>query len=262
MPPLITPPDTTKRRRFQPPITSFFTSTASNPQDDFSPSVSHNHYSATTYSPMPVVSAKTQSNLLNAGMRVRKAVAEGYKTKPMSTGSDINPMKENKVLRTTSHAELAPFCGIVKSVGSGNASGDLGVNSIADPGIQSNGNRDALGYSYEQNHVNNDDGDAFSLPSSSQNSESAGSVSITGVKRGFEDELDDDSDLTSSLNPSYSACLNPNPMLGRTILTPGLGFQRRLHARQSHGQAYNGGVGMDMDDFENAEFLLSRDEVW
>lgn len=260
MAPLITPPDTTKRRRFQPPITTFFTSTASNPQDDFSPSVSHNHYSATTYSPMPVVSAKTQTNLLNAGMRVRKAVAEGYKTKSMPADSDINPIKENKLLRTTSHAELAPFCGIVKSGGGGNASRDLGVNPIAEPVIQSNGNGDALGYSYEQNYIKNDDGDAFSLPPSSQISESTVSVSTTGVKRGFEDEFEDESDLTSPFNSSSPAAFNP--MLGRTIVAPGLGFQRRLHARQNQGHTDNGGVGMDVDDFEDAEFLLSREEVW
>src|SRR5699024_9660631 len=93
--------DTSKRRRFQPPITSFFTPSPfsdSSQQDDFSPCVSHNHYSATTSSPTPVVSAKTQSNLLAAGMRVRKAIAEGYKTKAAVE------TKPSPILHTTEHA--------------------------------------------------------------------------------------------------------------------------------------------------------------
>ncbi|KAJ6160404.1 hypothetical protein N7470_003800 [Penicillium chermesinum] len=64
-----------KRRRFQPPITTYFTSAA-----ESDASGTHEHYSATTFSPTPVVPAKVQASLLSVGMRVRKSVADGYKT--------------------------------------------------------------------------------------------------------------------------------------------------------------------------------------
>lgn len=231
--------DTTKRRRFQPPITSYFSPSPfsdSSQQDDFSPCVSHNHYSATTSSPTPVVSAKTQSNLLAAGMRVRKAIAEGYKTKA-SVESKPSP-----ILHTTQHAELAPFCGFTKSGG--------GLNST--------------------NSIKNDDGDAFSLPSSSQ--DSIGSVSsFTGVKRGYYDsdlDLDDDSIL---LDPAFhdsttttfarNDSMDGNTLLGRPIRNPCLARQRRMLSQQNRNMDTLHNGDMDVDGFEEAPFLASREEV-
>ncbi|KAJ5226412.1 hypothetical protein N7468_007637 [Penicillium chermesinum] len=61
-----------KRRRFQPPITTYFTSAA-----ESDASGTHEHYSATTFSPTPVVPAKVQASLLSVGMRVRKSSDDG-----------------------------------------------------------------------------------------------------------------------------------------------------------------------------------------
>ncbi|KAK4453335.1 putative ribonucleotide reductase [Podospora aff. communis PSN243] len=73
----------------------------------------------------PVIPANVQSNLLSVGMRVRKSVAEGYKTDPSSYSgfnlwSDSTLSSGNLPVATNPNApfhsprELAPFCGINK----------------------------------------------------------------------------------------------------------------------------------------------------
>lgn len=216
--------DPSKRRRFQPPITTFFSRPDASLHDDFSPSVSHNHYSATTASPTPLVSAKTQSSLLGAGMRVRKAIAEGYKTKASSLeGSNPAP-----ALQTTSHAELAPFCGFTKSGG-----------GLAGP-------------------VRVDDGDAFSLPPSSQ--ESVGSAAL---KRGRDDSDYEDLGLLDATYPgsSPSRSHDVNPLHGRPVRNPSLAHQRRLLSEQNRDMPALQNARMNVDDFEEASFLRLREEV-
>ncbi|KAJ5378585.1 hypothetical protein N7509_011704 [Penicillium cosmopolitanum] len=132
-----------KRRRFQPVITSFFQSQQPESHIVDGTPVSHNHYAAATYSAMPVVSEKVQSSLLSVGMRVRKSVADGYKTqRSLKQEKSIPPPLAVKTPTAElnadmySHGELAPFSGISKYNQS---------------------------FSSTSGHIVNDDGDDYSL---------------------------------------------------------------------------------------------------
>ncbi|PYI01771.1 hypothetical protein BO78DRAFT_401054 [Aspergillus sclerotiicarbonarius CBS 121057] len=186
-----------KRRRFQPPITNFFTNTSSSstpiPTDNAttrSHHLSYNHYSAATCSPTPIVPTKVQASLLSVGMRIRKSVADGYKT----------------------NLSLAK----------------------SDPTL-----------------ITNDEGDTFSLPSSSQDS----NAHAGGQKRSFDlDDLEEDSEEENDSVP----LMQNGAILGRAILAPKLNQQRRRFvAFKRHATTGS----MDIDDFEEPTFLRSREEV-
>jgi hypothetical protein len=222
--------DLSKRRRFQPPITTFFTS-ATQPVSSDAPSVSHHHhYAAATFSATPVVPAKVQSSLMSVGMRVRKSVAEGYRTNMTKTQEKISlatPVAQTPTtqphLGVRQYSELAPFSGAGKSSFS------------------------------NDDYLVTDDGDAFSIPASSQDSIDSFSGTPGGQKRALEvDDIfadeDDDEFYTSWQDNS----------VGRTILSPNLGQSRRILAiRSSKVQQPT----MDVDDFEEASFLRRREEV-
>lgn len=211
-----------KRRRFQTPITSFFPSVSSEPQSADGHTVSHNHYSASTFSATPVVPAKVQASLLSVGMRVRKSVADGYKTQ-LSLEAEKAKVAvvatQSRLAQPyyghTRPAELAPFSGLSKSTD-------------------------------EPHSIVTDDGDAYSLPPSSQESTtSTGSYTygLNGQKRSFdfEDDVYADDDETGQ-----------DTLRGRVILSP----RRRLFAQHTSNQP-----NMDLDDFEEASFLRQREEV-
>lgn len=105
-----------------------------------------------------------------------------------------------------------------------------------------------------------DDGDAYSLPSSSQ-----GSVSSSGMgrKRTFDFDDEEEEDLEDVGYGDVMA--RDGPQIGRTILAPSLGQQRqRLIALKQHHQTMfvgAGAGGMDVDDFEEAAFLRRREDV-
>ncbi|KAJ5552001.1 hypothetical protein N7535_000053 [Penicillium sp. DV-2018c] len=212
--------DLSKRRRFQPPITTFFTS-ATQPVVSDTPAVSHhNHYSATTFSATPILPEKVQSSLMSVGMRVRKAVAEGYRTN--LNKAENKPVSQTCGTQSSRPSELSPFSGAGKS---------------------------SFGH---DEYLVTDDGDAFSMPSSSQ--ESTASFALGGQKRALElDDLADEDDDESSNNIPGSWHENS---YGRTILSPNLGQSRRIlhvhHCKQPT---------MDLDDFEEATFLRRREEV-
>ncbi|KAJ5883524.1 uncharacterized protein N7473_010410 [Penicillium subrubescens] len=227
MPSIITNPNMpasnstlSKRRRFQAPITSFFPSASAASESADGHTVSHNHYSASTFSATPVVPAKVQASLLSVGMRVRKSVADGYKTQ-LSLNAEkakiavvaSEPRLAQPYYGNNSYAELPPFSGFSKSAN--------------DP------------YS-----VNTDDGDAFSLPPSSQESitSTASYASTNGHKRSF----DFGNDVYA-----YKDSGNEAPR-GRTILSP----RRRLLTQNTSNLPK-----MDLDDFEEASFLRQREEV-
>lgn len=221
-----------KRRRFQPAITSFFNSVPAEPHAQDGNIVSHNHYSAATYSPTPVVPAKVQSSLLSVGMRVRKSVADGYRTQLAMKNEKILPSTnatEPAVLQpysgSSGYAELTPFSGLPKS--------------SQDP--------------YSADHIITDDGDAFSLPPSSQ--ESIDSSISLGQKRSFENDIfvDDDAFEDHANDGGWQ-----DVPAGRRILSPSLGQQRRhmLALRGTMDQST-----MDLSDFEEASFLRRREEV-
>lgn len=230
-----------KRRRFQPPITSFFSSTPSDSTDSHSCPVSHNHYSAATFSAHPVVSAKVQSNLLNVGMRVRKSVAEGYKTEwkkfpapPVISAPEPQNAHVVHPHSSTSYAELAPFSGISKY------SQDI-----------PNGRSSAIS---SNQFIVDDDGDAFSLPPSSQESTSS-NITISGL--GQKRALDSDSD-SEFIVMNDDTC--PQIMDARPILSP-VGVQRRNMLAIQHHHNIAKSSAMDTDDFEEAVFLRRREEV-
>ena len=110
---------TTKRRRFQAPITSFFSATSADS-------------SAPIISPLtsPLLPDNVQSSLLTVGMRVRKSVSDGYKTKieqdrmqmhsqmRSSGGYFSTPVSKinssNGDGNEHAYGSLAPFCGLHK----------------------------------------------------------------------------------------------------------------------------------------------------
>lgn len=101
-----------------------------------------------------------------------------------------------------------------------------------------------------------DDGDAYSIPPSSQ--ESAASFALGGQKRALELDCDIlvDEDADGSFD-NFGGSWNGNSH-GRTILSPNLGQSRRILAVR-HGKVEQ--PTMDMDDFEEATFLRRREEV-
>ncbi|KAJ5673569.1 hypothetical protein N7507_002696 [Penicillium longicatenatum] len=212
-----------KRRRFQPSITTYFPteSTASNA------TVSHNHYSTATFSATPVVPAKVQSSLLSVGMRVRKSVADGYKTQLSLEKEKAVPAMSTPVAQTyttNGYSELAPFSG-------------MGRSAVTD------------------------DGDDYSLPPSSQESMAStdsAPIMLNGQKRrlggGNDIFADDDSDMEDNQ-------LWRDVPLERTILSPSLGQQRRRFLAIQRKSQLNETPGMDLDDFEEATFLRRREEV-
>lgn len=219
-----------KRRRFQPPITTYF---ASVPESDASGT--HSHYAAATFSPTPVVSAKVQASLLSVGMRVRKSVADGYKTRLEMEKEKAAPAIVGADAPTTqaygnygSHAELTSFAGT---------------------------------HRYLSHMVTDDDGDAFSLPSSSQESNaSAPFTRHNGQKRQFDFDndifADDDTYIADAGEDS-----GRDISIGRTILSPSLGQQRRRAFAVQQKSSAVGGSGVELDDFEEASFLRRREEV-
>ncbi|OOF95451.1 hypothetical protein ASPCADRAFT_207938 [Aspergillus carbonarius ITEM 5010] len=192
-----------KRRRFQPPITNYFTTTPSTPistnnttTTTRSHHLSYNHYSTATCSPTPIVPTRIQASLLSVGMRIRKSVAEGYKTN------------------------------LAKS----------------DP-------------AFSRNLITDDEGDAFSLPASSQDSDAQAS----GHKRAYDlDDIDEDSEREGEGEGCAQHPFVQNGTIsGRTILAPRSNQQRRRFVALKR---YATTGSMDIDDFEEPTFL-SREEV-
>ncbi|KAJ5901589.1 hypothetical protein N7495_002117 [Penicillium taxi] len=216
-----------KRRRFQPPITSYF-STSTEPR---SYDVSHHHYAAATFSATPVVPDRVQSSLLSVGMRVRKSVADGYKTQMSMQEQKIAPpvtMAETRTAQSyttnNNYTELTPYSNFPRS-----------------------------------HVVQTDDGDAYSLPGSQESTTSAASMPklINGQKRRFNrddifaDEFPylEDDDVDSWQDPHSRTILSPMGQQGRRIIPlsrkPGFTTQN-----------------MEVDgDFEEASFLRRREEV-
>ncbi|KAH8698880.1 ribonucleotide reductase inhibitor-domain-containing protein [Talaromyces proteolyticus] len=108
---------TSKKRRFQPPITNFFVPAST----DETPGVSYNSYAAPTHTPTPTLPNDILSSLLGVGARVRKSVPEGYKTeqKKMTQYTIPAPRREPTessapLQQTRVYAGLEPFCGLHK----------------------------------------------------------------------------------------------------------------------------------------------------
>ncbi|KAL2871940.1 uncharacterized protein BJX67DRAFT_341071 [Aspergillus lucknowensis] len=255
-----TKPDlSSKRRRFQPPITTFFT-TSPNPSSNDSSSVSYNHYSAVTHSPTPVVPAKVQASLLSVGMRVRKSVAEGYKTHhakaidekytttTFASDEKVNTLKRTHMLSTT-RSELAPFSG-------------MGKPTEYTPSLPYPTTSTSTHHNFNHIITTDEPDDAFSLPPSSQESIDSQSFTPPITKKRAHSDFDpyeDDLDFEGIVN-NWQDPLRLNPVnQGRTILSPTLNHQRRRFIGET--QKAIGVCTMDLDDFEEATFLRRREEV-
>jgi Ribonucleotide reductase inhibitor len=114
-------PDTHQaKRQYQPPITHFLAPAAQ--QSDRS----HHHRAQQPRNERAALDASTQASLLNVGMRIRKAVPEGYKTHKTaaSTAEPRRPAAVSAVppfapggsgsLPSSGPRELTPFCGLHK----------------------------------------------------------------------------------------------------------------------------------------------------
>ncbi|EFW20885.1 hypothetical protein D8B26_002820 [Coccidioides posadasii str. Silveira] len=255
-----------KRRRFQIPITSYFSVSHSDPSTQ-SESLSHYNYAAPTSSANPALPDKVQSSLLTVGMRVRKAVPEGYQTALKTSRLNVymtNPVSYN----TNSYAELAPYCGGFKI-------GNLAVQTFPPPAIR------------EDHEIAFGRIDQESVPSSSQ--ESTDSVMPSNPhKRAFgEDDAEDEDqeeDITSLYNPKASnpntAAYSTSRLPLRTILRPRSG--RKTQRFVASSRATMGSLQNKLDqmwglsgqenrhpmlniplsaDFEEATFLRRREEV-
>ncbi|KAJ5091169.1 hypothetical protein NUU61_006039 [Penicillium alfredii] len=229
-----------KRRRFQPPITNFFSTQSPEPISD-THALSHNHYSAPTCSATPVVPLKVQASLLSVGMRVRKSVADGYKTNLAKTDEKASlPAATPEIpsvrpsFRGNGYAELAPFSGFPKST----------PESLYNP----------------PNYFVTDDGDAFSLPASSQESSTSSasfSIPMNGQKRGLDSDIFPDDDYYPESTDDDCG----RAPVGRRILSPKLGQQARRVLAAQRSQFATEQPTMDVDDFEEASFLRRREEV-
>ncbi|EEQ89873.1 hypothetical protein RJZ56_002656 [Blastomyces dermatitidis] len=266
-----------KRRRFQVPITKYFS-----PDNAESPSCgsSHFNYAAPTHSPVPSLPHKVQSSLLTVGMRVRKSVPEGYKT--TTATKSVFHISYTGSPSATSYAELAPFCGVLKT-------GNLAVQTSPGPTLDRHQTMHALDVEWDKG----------SIPSSSQESiDSSTTPKPNPHKRPFEPDLADSDDegneddeysnifprgfhqmwkSTIPLTSTARALSSPTspPSLSRPTLLPRLAQKvrsyqndqqqhQRYHKVHDSGQEIHdplsGWMAQDVD-FEEAQFLRRREEV-
>ncbi|QKX61914.1 uncharacterized protein TRUGW13939_09070 [Talaromyces rugulosus] len=268
--------DSSKKRRFQPPITNFFTSTL----EEESTGLSHNSYAAPTNTPTPALPTNILSSLLGVGARVRKSVPEGYKTeqKKMTQYTIPAPVQSRREETSSSiqshstqvYAELEPFCGLHKI-------GNHAVQTFPRP------------IEEYQNAVHVDELETISIPNSSQDSSGSSSFSTNLNKRSFDADIEEDDDIEfpatvfhssgdfwqRPLNGNFNSGSAPavNMRSQRTILSPKLGQQRRQRTAQNHSWKSNAeqenqdpfltaeNTRLDLDDFDEATFLRRRDEV-
>ncbi|KAF3900072.1 S-phase delaying protein 1 [Trichophyton interdigitale] len=250
-----------KKRRFQVPITQYFSPSPSQ-QTESEPS-SHFNYNAPTHSAHPSLPPTIQSSLLAVGMRVRKAVPEGYRTKLAAKAnnhqSKTSPRDEQFTDSSISPAytELIPFSGAFKV-------GNYGVQSFPQPSAAVTEPMTAARQLDEESLP-------FSSQDSTQSFESSSSLPRpNSYKRGFEIEEDDEDfdgqdSFPSRIHPSHS----------RPILLPRSGRQRTLRSKASspsssllkgRSEQENWDIAFNFDnggggDFEDAKFLKRREDV-
>jgi hypothetical protein len=206
-----------KRRRFQPPITSFFASTGSFTTDNKN-GLSHDNYSSPTHTPTPALPAKIQSSLLTVGMRVRKSVPEGYKTEQtkLTTFSSyglksISDSSSSTIYSQSerAYAELLPFSGLHRV-------GNHAVQTFPRLPVEYQDNDQS-----KNSYAMTDDGDIFSLPSSTQESNVSSIFSANSNKRSYESDGEDewvDEIVESPSHPAYSGAIWQDPLRSNPVL--------------------------------------------
>lgn len=251
---------TSKRRRFQGPITNYFP--VSTPDTGGASSLASNsNYRPAENSLNLALPTKVQSSLLSVGMRVRKAVPEGYKTTESTT--KLDPYTYRAICHPSDFSthsdpakaatELAPLCGMSKV-------GNLGVQTV----------NNELGFEARWDHGFISSNQEPVDPTSSLPAPNPG-------KRVLEADLDEDNEDTSPRLDFSRTADDSYPLQTRyptrKILTPKIVQQRRLMAFRpaKWDESPCGGPGCDQEnqnplppapaDFEDAVFLRRREEV-
>jgi Ribonucleotide reductase inhibitor len=109
-----------KKRQFQPQITDFFSFSLGSADRNLQ--FSDSKWPSSQSKGLDEEDASVQASLLNVGMRIRKAVPEGYKTHKSHLFTDSTPVVASAMPvlpEMTKPAELRPFCGIHKVGGLG-----------------------------------------------------------------------------------------------------------------------------------------------
>jgi len=209
------------------------------------------HYSNQSSNPLqgPDLSASIQTSLLNVGMRIRKSVPEGYKTKPKAPTSSNSyaPFHvDGSLHRSYSPAGLLPYCGILKT---GNL--EQGPTPLQDdvPRLDFSNDDDAFPSSQESILSDVPPGDRFaSLP-----------LLVNSNKRPHDEQ--------EELNPTHPDPLRSHPF-GNANATHVMALRPMLQPKTRKAQPVSetirkgqGGEGMDLDDFEEAGFLRFEDAM-
>lgn len=256
--------ESSKRRRFQVPITSYFSANPPHPPTQ-SATLSHYNYAAPTCSPNPVLPDKIQSSLLTVGMRVRKAVPEGYQTALKTSKLSAYLAQSTPAVATpatpSSYVELTPFCGGFKV-------GNLAVQTFPQPPT---GDQDGTEFCPL---------DEESLPPSSQESiDSRISMPSNPHKRSY--GSDSEAYYEDELVDTHASLLTPR-WPSRTILRPKASRKTKQSATIAgaarfvpfqhnklddmwglSGQENRDPASSTVEsiDFEEAAFLRRREEV-
>jgi Ribonucleotide reductase inhibitor len=276
---------TTKRRRFQAPITSFFTSQLSSPEALLNAQQAQQQHEPLLSPPLP---DEIQSSLLTVGMRIRKSVPEGYKTQKNlhlariydqakyvvgSGGQDYDFTSNTSAsISRGGYAELAPFCGLHKI-------GGMAVQPMS--AIPSD--LDPNGRSAEQVETLN----PWSVPSSQESTYSDAPLPASNKRNFTFDQEDDDdedkfgNDLLRQQPSSYPFSHTKMPSLNTFFPAPGRSEQRAfaiprsrfpgsrdrrlvLEGQENLGLTSKSSVTLKSNpesDFEDADFLEAREDV-
>ncbi|KAJ4373348.1 hypothetical protein N0V83_003643 [Neocucurbitaria cava] len=275
------------KRKFQPSITSYFSSI-----DDFEddedlrgldpitrPQQLHSRAQQQRECLAPPVPGQVQADLLSVGMRVRKSVPEGYKTHKMSalpsiqttmsnttttlTGLEVKPPREPVPDDFVHQRELLPFCGLLKI---GGYAEQPTTNIHLYGGLDSTGTRASNLFPLPA--------EAFSQPFSSQGSTDSGYSSssqrslnpVNTSKRSWQD--DDDKPLSTnfffSIPKGLSADIDEVPVSPLSE-TPSQSINMLPQARQyaqpksrRPGQRTMMGDDDVVMDFENVDAVEGR----
>jgi Ribonucleotide reductase inhibitor len=279
---------TIKRRRFQAPITSFFTSQLSSPE-----ALLNAQQAQQQQEPLlsPALPDEIQSSLLTVGMRIRKSVPEGYKTQKSphlgliydqskyvvgSGGHDYDSTTNTSAssISRGGYAELAPFCGLHKI-------GGMAVQPM--PAVPSD--FDPTGRNAEHVETLN----PWSVPSSQESTYSDAPLPASNKRNfAFDREEEDDDDVDDEVGndlsqqpSSYPFSHTDMPSLNTFFPAPGRSEQRAFAIPRSRfpgsrdrrlvleGQENLGLTSKSSgtlksnheSDFEDADFLEAREDV-
>lgn len=197
----------------------------------------------------PILSATIQTSLLNVGMRIRKSVPEGYKTKPevFSTSNSYGPLRvDGSLHRNYSPVGLLPYCGIFKT---GNLEQEPTPLQDDVPPLDCSIDDDAFPSSQESIQSEIPLGDRFaSLP-----------LLVNGNKRPYDEQEEPSPTHPDPLHSHPSGNTNATHVMAlRPMLQP---KTRKVWPVRERRLKDQGEDGMDVDEFEEAEFLRFEDAM-